>query len=71
MGDAAVVAARLHAVMSAQRFMEVGLVLGGIALEIAKGRREAVAAVIPRRAAEQPQRVLQPLDEGCRHGCVE
>ena len=42
-----------------------GQVLRGIGVEIAERRRQAVAAVLARRAAQRPQRVLQAL--GQRH----
>ena len=63
--DAAIVAGRRHAVMGAQRLVAPGQVLLGVAIEIAEGRRQAVAAVLLRHAAERPQRVLQAL--GQRH----
>ena len=50
--------------MGAQRLVAPGQVLAGFAIEIAEGGREAVAAVLARRAAEGPQGVLQPLGEG-------
>src|SRR3954469_12885535 len=63
MRQAGVVAARLHAVVEGERLIEPGQVLPGLAVEIAEGRREAVAAVLLRHAAERPERVLQPLGE--------
>ena len=63
--DAAIVARRLHAVMAAQRLVAARLILPRIVVEIAEGGRQAVAAMLQRRAAERPQRVLQPF--GQRH----
>src|SRR6516162_10059167 len=60
----AIVAGRLHAVMRAQRLVAPRLILPGIAVEIAEGRRETVAAMLQRRPAERPQRILQTLREG-------
>jgi len=40
--DAQVVAGRLHAVVAAQRLVAPGLILGGVAVEVAKGGGEAV-----------------------------
>lgn len=59
MRNALVVAGRGHPVMGAQFLIamrEIGL---GIRIEAAEGRRQAVAAMIERRAADRPQRVLQ------------
>ncbi len=39
-------------------------ILDDIALEVAKRHRQTVAAMFRRRAAQGPQRVLQPLGEG-------
>lgn len=58
-GDAFVVAGWRHAVVGAQFLIaarEIGL---GIGIEVAEGGRQAVAAMIERRAADRPQRVLQ------------
>ena len=60
-GDASVVAGRRHLVMRAQRLIPLGLILQGVTLEIVKGCREAVAAMLERRTAQGPQRVLQSL----------
>ena len=62
---AAIVAGRLHAVMGAQRLVAARQILPRVVVEIAEGRRQAVAAMLQRGAAERPQRVLQPL--GQRH----
>ncbi len=65
MRDAAIVAGRLHPVMGAQRVIAPGQVLARILVQVAERGREAVAAMLERRAAERPQRVLQPF--GQRH----
>ena len=64
MGDAGGVAGRAHAVMGAERLVAAGLVLGGVAAEVAEGGGEAVGAVLPGRATERPEGILQPLGEG-------
>ena len=48
-------------VMGAQRPIALGHVVGFVLAQIAEGRRQAVGAVLPRRAAEMPERVLQTL----------
>jgi hypothetical protein len=57
--DATIVARRRHAVMGAQLLIAPGEVLLGITIEVAERRRQAVAAVLFRHAAQRPQRVLQ------------
>ena len=64
MGDAAVVAGRLHAVMGAQRLVAARSDPPARWRQVAERRRQAVAAVLARRAAERPQRVLQALRQG-------
>ena len=64
MGNAAVVAARDHAVMAAQVLIAAGQVLGGIPVQVAESRRQAVAAMIRRRPAERPESVLQSFGQG-------
>src|SRR5262245_26673695 len=59
-----IVAGRLHAVMGAQRLVAPRLILTCVGVEIAEGSRETVAAMLQRRPAERPQRVLQTLREG-------
>jgi hypothetical protein len=59
-GDAAVVAAGGHAVVIAERGVADGPVLFDLRCEVAERRRETVAAVLARCAAEGPERVLQP-----------
>src|SRR5580693_3222633 len=60
---ASIVAGRLHAVMSAQRFVATRLILPGVVIEIAEGGGQAVASMLQRGAAERPQRILQPLSQ--------
>ena len=62
--DAGVVARRGHAVMAHQRRVALGDVFPRVGRQIAERRRQAVAAVLLRRAAERPQRVLQALGQG-------
>jgi hypothetical protein len=50
--------------MGAERLVAAGLVLGGVAAEVAEGGGEAVGAVLPGRATERPEGILQPLGEG-------
>jgi hypothetical protein len=57
-GHAAIVAGGLHAVMRAQRLVAERLILPRVVVEIAEGGRQAVAAMLQRRAAERPQRIL-------------
>ena len=75
MGDAFVVAGRRHAVMGAERFVAARHILPGVGVEVQEGGGEAVAAMLLRRAAERPQRILQAFGEGdealprqARHG---
>lgn len=64
MGQPAVVAAGCHTVMAAQAGIPGGPVLLDLRGEIVEGGREAVAAVLARRAAEGPERVLHPGGQG-------
>src|SRR6516164_4072233 len=64
MRQAPIVAGRLHAVMRAQCLIASRLILPRAVVEIAEGSREAVAAMLQRRAAERPQRILQTLRQG-------
>ena len=64
-GHATVVARGLHQVVRAQRVVARGQVLARIGIEIAERRRQAVAAVLARRATQCPERVLQAF--GQRH----
>ena len=59
--DPAVVAGRLHAVMGTERVIAPGQVLAGVLVQVAECGREAIAAVLERRPAQDPQRVLQPF----------
>ena len=63
MRHAAVVAGGFHAVVLAQRPVAPGHVLDRVLAQVAERRRQAVGAVLAGRAAEMPQRVLQPLRE--------
>jgi hypothetical protein len=65
MGEAAVVARGLHAVVGAQRVVAPRQILARLRLQVAERRRQAVTAVLARGTTERPQRVLQPL--GQRH----
>ena len=62
--DAGIVAGRRHAVMRTQRLIALRQILRRIPLQIAERRREAVAAVLQRRATQGPQGVLQALGQG-------
>lgn len=57
-GNALVVAGRRHPVVRAKLCVAPRLVLLGIGIEIAEGRRQAVAAMVKRRAAKEPESVL-------------
>ena len=59
MRHTAVVAGRLHAVMEAQRVIAPGQIGASILVEVAERGRQAVGAMLVRRAAQGPQRVLQ------------
>ena len=59
----AIVARRRHAIMPAQRVVAAGQVRPGVGVEVAEGSRQAVAAMLGRRATYRPERVLQPLGE--------
>ena len=59
MGDAAIVAARCHAVMRAERVVAPGQVGAGVVVEVAEGGREAVGAVFARHAAEKTQGIVE------------
>ena len=52
MRDAGIVAGRRHSVVAHQRLVALRQVLLGIAIEVAERRRQAVAAVLERYAAE-------------------
>ena len=57
--DATIVARWRHAIMDAQLLIAPREVLLRIPIEVAERRRQAVAAVLFRHAAQRPQRVLQ------------
>ena len=61
--DAGIVARRRHAVMGTQLLVAPGEVLLGVTIEVAERRRQAVAAMLFRHAAERPQRILQAFGE--------
>jgi hypothetical protein len=61
--DTAVVAGRFHAVVRAQRIVSAGQVLARVVVKIAERRRQAIAAMLARYAAERPQRVLQAFGQ--------
>jgi len=63
-GNACIVAGRLHPVMSAQRIISRGQISAGIGIKITERSREAVRPVTPRSTACGPQGVLQPLSQG-------
>src|SRR5581483_538600 len=64
MRDPAVVAGRDHAVMGTKRLVTLRQVGRGLAVEIVEGRGEAVAAMLQRRPAQCPERILESLGEG-------
>ena len=63
-GDTGVVARRGHAVVGAHGIVASGQVVAGVTVEVAEGRRQAVAAMLGRNPAERPQGVLQALGQG-------
>src|ERR1035441_6540292 len=62
--DATVVAGRHHTEMDDERREAPGQVFGIRQSQITESRREAVAAMLPRNAAEQVQRILQAAGQG-------
>ena len=64
MRDAGVVARRGHAVMAHQRRVALGDVFPRLGRKVAERRRQAVAAMLLRGAAERPERVLQAFGQG-------
>ena len=62
---APIVARDRHAVVGAQGLVALGHVLGFVLAQVAEGRRQAVGSVLAGRAAEMPERALQPLRQ-CR-----
>ena len=63
MREARIVARRRHAVMRAQLLVAPRQVLLRVTIEVAERRRQAVAAMLLRHAAQRPQCVLQALGE--------
>src|SRR5205823_12609459 len=61
--DTRIVARGRHAVMRAQLLVAAGEVRLSVTIEIAERRRQAIAAVLVRHAAERPQRILQAFGE--------
>src|SRR5262249_58360411 len=61
--DAEIVAGWRHAVMGAERLVALRQILLRVGIEIAEGRRQAVAAMLLGNAAERPQRILQALGQ--------
>src|SRR4051794_38901804 len=59
----AIVTCRFHAVIAAQRLVTARLVVPHVVGEIAEGGRQAVAAMLQRRSAKRPQRILQPCGQ--------
>jgi len=64
MGDAAVVAGRPHAVMGTKILVPVRQIIPRVPIEIAEGGRQTVGPMLPRRADERPQGILQPFGQG-------
>src|SRR5262245_56592943 len=63
MCDAGIVARWRHAVIPTQLLVAPGEVILGYAIEVAERRRQAVATVLLRDAAQRPQCVLEALGE--------
>lgn len=61
--DALVVARRRHAITAAQFLVAMRQIDFGVGIEVTEGGRQAVAAMIERRTADLPQRVLQALGQ--------
>lgn len=61
---AAIVAARAHAVVAAQRLMAPGRIGLPVDGQIAEGRRQAVGTVPAGGTAQPPQGVLRPFGQG-------
>jgi len=62
--DAGIVAGRLHAVVGDEVLIATRQVLACLPAQVAEGRRQAVAAMLVRGAAERPQGVLQAVRQG-------
>jgi hypothetical protein len=63
MGHPAVVAGRLHPVMGAQCVIAPSQIFTRIVVQVAERGREAVAAMLERRATQRPQRILQSFGQ--------
>src|ERR1700728_4877692 len=61
--DALVVAGRCHAIMGADLLVAAGEGLFFRGAEVTEGCRQAVAAMMERRAAKRPERILQPFGQ--------
>src|SRR3546814_3015539 len=61
MRNTAVIAGRLHPVMATQRVISMRQILARRCIQIAERRRQTVAAMLARRAAQRPQGILQPF----------
>src|SRR3546814_2890286 len=61
MRNTAVIAGRLHPVMATQRVISVRQILARRCIQIPERRRQTVAAMLARRAAQRPQGIPQPL----------
>lgn len=61
--DALVVARRRHAIMAAQFLVAMPQIDLGVGIEGTERGRQAVAAMVERRTADRPQRVLQALGQ--------
>jgi hypothetical protein len=64
MRDAGIVARRHHAVMLHERVIAARQIMLGIAVQVAEGRRQAVAAMLVGNATQDPQGILQSLGKG-------
>src|ERR1051326_582584 len=63
MRHATIVAGRVHPVMGAERVITPGQILARLPVQVAKRRRETVAAMFARRATQRPQGVLQSFSQ--------
>src|SRR5437763_5220831 len=62
--DTRVVPCRYHVVIAHEPLVAPRQIFLRIAVQVAECRRETVAAMLARRAAESPQRILQTLGKG-------
>ena len=65
MSDAAIVPRRRHPVVTHEALVTLGQVVLCCLVQIAVRRRQAIAAMFARHAAERPERILQTF--GQRH----